>query len=183
MMAGTGRNQPCACGSGRKTKRCCGTTAGPSPDQLARAWLNQQARRWAPLLADYSEADLDELFDQVTHLPAHDLSLHVPLPRLLPPVLERLRHAAADEDSDAMLGAAAAALPDIDTPALRARLALAVLALHDNDHRIDCDVTAYAIIDLADNDRSVLLVAALVHAFAVTSGAARTPAGLVLATR
>ncbi|MGI8875065.1 MAG: SEC-C metal-binding domain-containing protein, partial [Egibacteraceae bacterium] len=28
-MAKTGRNQPCACGSGRKTKRCCGTSAGP----------------------------------------------------------------------------------------------------------------------------------------------------------
>ncbi|MGH3665790.1 MAG: SEC-C metal-binding domain-containing protein, partial [Egibacteraceae bacterium] len=54
-MAKTGRNQPCSCGSGRKAKRCCGVTAGPSPDQLARTWLQRQARDWAPLLADYTD--------------------------------------------------------------------------------------------------------------------------------
>jgi hypothetical protein len=182
-MAKNGRNQPCACGSGRKTKRCCGTTTGPAPDQLARSWLNTQARQWAPLLADHTEPELDELFDEVTHLPLIDLSLHLPLPRLLSPALERLRRATADQDPDATLDAAAAALPELDTPAMRAHLARAVLALHDNNHRIDCDVTAYAILDLADNDRSALLFSALVQTFAVTSGAARTPSGLLLASR
>ncbi len=182
-MANTGRNQPCACGSGRKTKRCCGTTTGPSPDQLDRAWLSTQAHEWAPELSSCTTADLDELLDEVIDLPLLDLSLHLPLPRLLPPPLERLRHAAAAQDPDAAANAAAAALPSIDTPSLRAHLARAALALHDDDHRIDCDVTAYAIIDLADNDPSYLLFAALVQTFAVTAGAARTPAGLVLASR
>jgi hypothetical protein len=180
-MANSGRNERCACGSGRKTKRCCGTTTGPSPDQLARAWLATQAREWAPLLTDHTDADFDELFDEVIHLPRVDMSLHVLLPRLLPPALERLRSAVARQDPEAMRDAAAAAMPHVDLPSVRARLARAVLALHDDDHRIECDVTAYAILDLADNDRSALLLAALVHTFAVTTGAARTPAGLLLA--
>lgn len=182
-MANSGRNQPCACGSGRKTKRCCGTTTGPSPDQLARAWLGGEARHWAPQLIDYSQADLDELLDEITDLPLLDLSLHVPLPRLLPPPLERLRAAAATQDPDAIGEAATAALPSIDRPSLRADLARAVLALHDDDHRVDCDVTAYAIIDLAANDPSYLLFSALVRTFAVTAGGARTPSGLLLASR
>ena len=36
-MPGPGRNQPCPCGSGRKTKHCCGEQRGPSEEQLARA--------------------------------------------------------------------------------------------------------------------------------------------------
>ena len=38
-VPGPGRNQPCRCGSGRKTKHCCGEQRGPSEDQLARAHL------------------------------------------------------------------------------------------------------------------------------------------------
>ena len=34
-MPGPGRNQPCPCGSGRKTKHCCGQHRGPSEEQLA----------------------------------------------------------------------------------------------------------------------------------------------------
>ena len=36
-MPGPGRNQPCPCGSGHKTKRCCGQQRGPAAEQLARA--------------------------------------------------------------------------------------------------------------------------------------------------
>ncbi|MGH3666481.1 MAG: hypothetical protein ACRDU8_10420, partial [Egibacteraceae bacterium] len=164
-------------------KRCCGVTAGPSPDQLARTWLQRQARDWAPLLADYTDTELDEVLDEVTHLPLLDLSLQLPLPRLLPPALERLRRAAAAQHPAGTLDAAAEALRVIDTPTLREQLARAVLAMHDDDHRIDCDVTAYAMLDLADNDPPALLFAALVQTFAVTTGAARTPSGLLLASR
>lgn len=181
-MAKTGRNDPCACGSGRKTKRCCGTVAGPSPAQRARAWLDVQARDWAPQLAAHSEADLNELLDEVWRLPSLDLSVRVPLPRLWPPSLERLRRVVADDD-DAVTDAMAHAVSDIDTLERRAHLARAVLALHDDGHRVDCDVAAYAILDLAENDRSVLLSAALVQTVAVTAGAARTPSGLLVAGR
>jgi hypothetical protein len=51
-MADRGRNERCGCGSGFKTKRCCGTTRGPSGEQLERAFLADQSRRVArPVLA------------------------------------------------------------------------------------------------------------------------------------
>ncbi|CAN5804411.1 hypothetical protein BH23ACT8_BH23ACT8_01820 [soil metagenome] len=181
-MAKTGRNQPCACGSGRKTKRCCGTSAGPSPEQQARAWLRAEARWWEDQLAGY-DGELQGLADEVFYLPRRDLSLHVPLPRLLPPALERLRAASAARNTDAAFDAAVDALPVIDTPLLRARLARSVLALHDDGHRIECDLTAFAILDLALSEQSLVLLAALLETFAVTTGAARTPSGLVLASR
>ena len=47
-MPGTGRNQPCPCGSRRKTKHCCGQHRGPSQDQLDRAFIAQHAH-WAAI--------------------------------------------------------------------------------------------------------------------------------------
>ena len=180
-MPKAGRNDPCLCGSGRKTKRCCGTTSGPSPDQRARAWLNAQARDWAPRLVAHTSDDLDELLNEVQRLPRLDLSLRVPLPRVLPPSLERLRSVIGDGDRDVVAATLATAIADIDTPQRRASLARAVLALHDDGHRVDCDVTAYAILDLAEDDPPILLAAALIQTVAVTSGATRTPAGLLVA--
>lgn len=119
-MAKVRRNEPCACGSGRKTKRCCAAPpGGPSPQQQAAAWLATQARAWA--------------------------------------------------------------LDAVDTPLLRAHLGRGVVALHDDGHRIPCDVAAYALVDLADEPASSLVAAALVRTLAVTSGVAPTPSGLVLA--
>ena len=180
-MANTGRNEPCPCGSGRKTKRCCGTTSGPSPDQLAQAWLVAKAREWAVLLLGHSDADLDDVLADVVALPRLDLSLHVPLPRVFTPELGRARAAVARGDAQAARAAMTVVLPLFDTPSLRADLARAVIALHDDGHRVDCAVTAYAVIDLADNRPSALLTAALIEALAVSSGAVPTPAGLVLA--
>lgn len=182
-MTKVGRNEPCPCGSGRKSKRCCGIETGPTPDQQARAWLDARAREWAPLLIDHTTADLDGLLEQVRRLPHLDLSLRVPLPRLLPPSLERLRRTVASHEQDAIGDALSAAVVDIDTPANRAELAGAVMALHDDGHLIDCHVAAYAIVDLAENDPPVLLAAALAQTVAVSAGAARTPAGLLIAAR
>jgi hypothetical protein len=181
-MARTGRNQPCACGSGRKTKRCCGTTAGPPPEQQARAWLHAEARRWDGLLVDYSDADITALVEELLYLPGRDLSLHLPLPRVLPPALERVRTAAATRHPEAAVEASWDALPVIDTPLLRAHLARGVLALHDDD-RIASDQTAVAILDLARSDPSFAVLGSVIHTFAVATGAARTPSGLVLASR
>lgn len=182
-MAKTGRNQPCACGSGRKTKRCCGTARGPAPEQQARAWLHAEARDWEELLDEHGDRDFDALMEEVVNLPGRDLLLHLPLPRVLPPALERVRAAAATRNKDAVFKAMDAALPVIDTSLLRAHLARSVLALHDDDHRIDCELTAAALIDLARNDPSFVLLGSLAHTFAVATGAARTPGGLVLASR
>jgi hypothetical protein len=156
---------------------------GPSPNQQAAAWLNIQAREWAPLLIRYGPAELDALRDEVAQLPRLDLSLQLPLPALLSPALEHLRRVVATGDVDAIRPAAAQALPTLDRPTRRAQLARAVLALHSDDHRIDCDVAAYAVIDLADGDPPVLLSAALVQSIIVATGRARTPSGLLVASR
>src|SRR5215207_548002 len=47
-VPGPGRNHPCRCGSGRKTKHCCGEQRGPSQEQLARAHVAQLARHAIP---------------------------------------------------------------------------------------------------------------------------------------
>jgi hypothetical protein len=77
----TGRNQPCPCGSGRKTKRCCGLRRGPSEDQLARAHVAQLAQQSTGDLADLSDQALDHLWEGLIELPSVDLSLLVTLPK------------------------------------------------------------------------------------------------------
>lgn len=182
-MAKAGRNHPCACRSGRKAKRCCGTTTGPGPEQQARAWLHAEASRWETQLDGLDEGGIDALVEQVADLPRRDLSLHLPLPRLLPPALERLRVAINDGDDDAVVAGSIEALPVVDTPLLRAHLARGVLALHDDGHRVDCDLAGLAIVDLARSEQSVVLLACLIQTVAVATGAAPTPTGLVLASR
>jgi hypothetical protein len=182
-VAKIGRNQPCPCGSKAKAKRCCGTPRGPSPDELARVFLDTQAAQWAPLLADYSDDEFDELAEEMIDLPEMDLSLQLPLPRLLPPPVERMRQAIADNDPRSILTATPAALAAVDTPTNREQLARRVLALHDDNHQIACDTTALAITDLAYADRPALLLAALYHALTVTTGTGTTPSGLLVATR
>lgn len=182
-MAKVRRNEPCDCGSGRKSKRCCAAPpGGPSPQQQAAAWLATQARAWAPLLAGHTSAELDEVRGQVRQLPGLDVCLHVPLPRVLPPPVERLRRAIHDGDREGVVTEdAGQALDAVDTPLLRAHLGRGVVALHDDGHHIPCDVAAYALVDLADEPASSLVAAALVRTLAVTSGVTPTPSGLVLA--
>lgn len=182
-MAKIGRNQPCPCGSGRKTKRCCGVPHGPSADELARVFLNAQAQQWAPLLADYTEDELDRIGEELPVLPRYELSLQLPLPRLLPPALDRIGRAIADDDPESFVAAMPDALDLVDTPTNRQHLARAVLALHDDDHQIGCATTALAILDLATSDRSAVIFSALCHALAVSAGAQPTPSGLLVATR
>ena len=99
-MPGTGRNQPCPCGSGRKTKHCCGERRGPSEDQLARAHVAQLAHHAIHDLAGLSDRTLDHLSEGLMDLPALDLSLLVTLPKLIGPDLERLREAIEHDDAD-----------------------------------------------------------------------------------
>jgi len=97
-VPGPGRNHPCRCGSGRKTKHCCGEQRGPSEEQLARAHVAQLARHAIPDLAGLSDHALDHLSEGLIDLPALDLSLLVTLPKLIGPDLERLREAIEHDD-------------------------------------------------------------------------------------
>src|SRR5438045_3581183 len=92
------RNDPCPCGSGRKTKRCCEQKRSPSEDHLARAHVAQLARQAAPDLADLSDRALDHLWEALVDLPGLDYSLPVALPKLIGPHLQRLRESIEDDD-------------------------------------------------------------------------------------
>lgn len=178
-MRKPGRNDPCPCGSGRKTKRCCGQQRGPSEEQLAGAHVAQLARQAAPDLAGLPDRALDHLWDGLMDLPGIDYSLLVTLPKLIGPDLQRLRESIEHDDPDWGWDALTAVHDQIDTPQQRARLANAIVRLRDQ-RRINRRQAAYALLDLSS--RSTRLVAAsLLEAVAVSAGVSRTPNGLHIA--
>ena len=178
-MSRPGRNQPCPCGSGHKTKRCCGEWRGPAEPDLARARLAHHATHAALTLEHFTERRLAELFDKLPDLPERDLSLQVKLPELVSPELARFYEAIADDDIDC----ADALLPDllarIDTPQNRAQLADAIADLRAAG-RLEEALAAAAHIDLV-SDSQLLIRASLIQAAALAAGAVRTPGGLLLA--
>jgi len=174
-----GRNQPCPCGSGHKTKHCCGQTRGPSQDQLDKAFIAQNARWAAAEIGDLPTTILHDLWRGITELPDHDLSLVVALPTLISPELEQLLQAAINDDPDSADKVMPAVLSTIDTPRQRAQLARAVLNLHDSN-KLTTRQTAAAIIDLA-GDSQTLIRSSLINAVFIKIGHLRTPGGLRLA--
>jgi len=177
-VAGVGRNERCPCGSGRKVKRCCGVRRGPSEAELAKAFVHQQARIAALVLAARSDAEVVALLDEAVGLPRQDVSMQLPLPRLFSPALERLRAAVAKDDPEGVAAAVPAALAEVDTPIVRAGLVRAVLGLRDAG-RVSGGVAAAVVVEQASRSTE-LLEASLLAAVAVSVGAARTPAGLLV---
>lgn len=180
-MAQQGRNERCPCGSGRKVKRCCGVRRGPSEAELAKAWLYQQARSAALVLDGRSDAEMVALLDAATGLPTQEVSMQLPLPRLLGRALERLRAAIAEDDPDEVAAMLPAALAEVDTPLVRAGLVRAVLRLRDAG-RVSAEVAAAVAVEQASGS-TTLLRASLLEAVAVSVGAATTPAGLLVVSR
>ena len=178
-MPGPGRNQPCRCGSGRKTKHCCGEQRGPSGDQLARAHLAALSREAMPDLAGLSDRTLNHLSEGLMGLPALDLSLLVALPKVIGPDLQRLRESIELDDADWGWDALTAVHGQIDTPQQRARLADAVVGLRDQG-RINRRQAAYALLDL-QTPSTRFIAASLLEAVAVSIGVNRTPGGLQIA--
>jgi len=181
-VSAIGRNQPCRCGSKKKTKHSCGVPNGPSDAELAKAFLAAEARGAARRLIRLSEDELHELFDEMLDLPEQHLSLQLPLPKLLAPELEALRYAIDDDDPDAADEHLAPALKRVDDPLQRAGLARAVLALAANG-AIDAAVADAAILDLDSHGTSALIRTSLLNALSVSVGASRTPAGLLVVSR
>jgi hypothetical protein len=178
-LPGPGRNDPCPCGSGRKVKRCCRQHRGPGENDLARAYLADQARAAARKLRHLDDDELHDLFDELSGLPELDLTLTIGLPQLLTPDLQHLFDAIDDDDIDAGDQAIPTILDQLDTPVERARLARATLTLRDS-RRLDPLAAAAAIIDLDSRSR-LLLRASLIHAAFIHAGRLRTPGGLRLA--
>jgi SEC-C motif len=180
-MAQQGRNQRCPCGSGRKVKHCCGVRRGPSEAELAKAWLHQQARLAALVLAARSDAQVAALLDAAVGLPTQDVSMQLALPGLLSSALERLRAAVAEDDPDEVAAVLPAALAEVDTPIARAGLVRAVLALRDAGW-VPAEVAAAVAVEQASRS-TTLLRASLLEAVAVSVGAATTPSGLLVVSR
>jgi hypothetical protein len=178
-VPGPGRNHPCHCGSGRKTKHCCGEQRGPTEEQLARAHISQLAHQAIPELADLSDHALDHLSEALMDLPALDLSLLVVLPKLIGPDLQRLRESIERDDADWGWDALTTVHQQIDTPQQRAQLADAIVRLRDQ-HRIGRRQAAYALLDL-HTPSTRFIAASLLEAVAVSIGVNRTPAGLHIA--
>jgi hypothetical protein len=178
-MPGPGRNQPCPCGSNRKTKHCCGQRRGPSEEQLAGAHVAALARQAIPDLAGLSDRALDHLSEGLMDLPALDLSLLITLPKLIGPDLQRLREAIEHNDPDWGWDALTAVHRQVDTPQQRARLADAIVRLRDQ-HRINRRQAAYALLDL-HTPSTRLIAASLLEAVALSIGVNRTPGGLHIA--
>jgi hypothetical protein len=178
-VSAIGRNQPCPCGSNKKTKHCCGVPHGPSDTELAKAFLATQARDAARRLIRLSEDELHELFDEILDLPEKHLSLQLPLPKLLPPELEALRYAIDDDDPDAADEHLGPALRRVDNPLQRAGLARAALALTASG-AIETAVADAAIVDLDSHGNSALMRTSLLHALSVSVGASLTPGGLLV---
>jgi SEC-C motif len=178
-MPKPGRNDPCPCGSGRKTKRCCRQQRGPSQEQLDRAHVAQLARQAVPDLAGLSDRALDHLWEGLMDLPGVDYSLLVILPKPIGPDLQRLRESIEHDDPDRGWDALTAVHQQIDTPQQRARLADAIVSLRDQ-HRINRRQAAYALLDLSTNSTR-FVAASLLEAVAVSVGVSRTPSGLHLA--
>lgn len=178
-MPKPGRNDPCPCGSRRKTKHCCGQRRGPSEEQLARAHLAALAHDAVHDLAHLSDEALEILWQRLSDLPTIDLSLHVELPELITPELQRLRDAVTDDDPDRGWDELRTVTEQIDTPQQRARLADAILQLRAQ-HRLTRAQAAYAIYHLSTRSQH-LLAASVTHTIAVAVGASRTPGGLRIA--
>jgi hypothetical protein len=180
-MAQQGRNARCACGSGRKVKHCCGVRRGPSEAELAKAFLHQQAWAAALVLEARSNAEVAALLNAATRLPKQDVAMQLRLPGLLSPALERLRAAVADDDPEEVAAVLLAALAEVDTPLMRAGLVRAVQGLRDAG-RVSDEVAAAVAVEQASGS-TTLLRASLLAAVAVSVGAARTPAGLLVVSR
>src|SRR5262249_2770557 len=157
--------ESCSCGSGKKAKRCCGVRRGPSEADLARAWLDVEARQHARRLVRLDEQELHDVFEEMCDLPQEAMALQLPLPRVLPPELEELRAAIDEDDEVELVHALPAALARVDRPQTRKALAEAVLDRRDAG-AVDPMVASAAVVDLADARRSELLREALIEALA-----------------
>ncbi len=179
-MASRGRNQQCECGSGRKTKFCCGVRSGPSQAELAKTFLGGLVTPAALVLVRFTREEIEGLHAVMIELPRLDSSLQVAVPRLVTLEVNALLDA-IDDDVDALEAAVPPVVAMVDTPVERARLARAVITLRDGG-RIPAPVAATALLDLASPELNTLITSGLVQSAAVLLGAARTPGGLLVAS-
>lgn len=114
----------------------------------------------------------------VMDLPNLDPYCELRLPLTLPPAVRALQVALVDDDKDAVADCLVGALAVVDTAAVRAELAAAVVAL-EVQGRCRPRVAAAALVDLAGPTPSMLVLAAMLKAVADGAGVMSAAAGLV----
>lgn len=180
-MTKVGRNEPCPCGSAKKSKRCCF-----SPEQLgANARLQRTfeglRRDVAVDLADVGRPEFDDLLRRATSLPELNASLQVRLPTLFTWSIERAQAALEDDDDEAFDDELLEIAETLDTNEQRIELARAVIALRDAG-KVPPKVAAAAVFKLSGGAGSDFLLSSIAQSIAVWTGDARTPAGLTVET-
>lgn len=177
-MAKVKRNEPCPCGSGIKSKRCCQRA---STNVVSRVSHSQLSHEVLADLAGTKEAELRDLFDQLLYLPELDASLQVRLPGIITPEMDRAIQALRCDDPDSFDVALESVVPDVDTHERRRALSRAVLELRDKG-RIPTKLAAIAVLEL-DREMSTFFISSVAESIAVLAGEGRTPAGLLVADR
>jgi hypothetical protein len=178
-MTKVGRNEPCPCGSAKKSKRCCF-----SPEQLAANARLKRAfeglcRDVAVDLSDVGRAEFDDLLRRATCLPELNLSLHVRLPTPFTWSIERAQAALDDDDDEAFDDELWEIAETLDTDEQRIELARAVIALRDAGN-VPPKLAAAAVFELSDGAGSDFLLSSIAQSIAAWTGDARTPAGLIV---
>ena len=164
--------------AGRRSAAAVSSGVLPKPTWPERS-SPVRCGRLPGFLRSFPDDELDDLLAEMIDLPCLDTSLHLPLPRLLTPDVDRLLVAIEEGDLDEIDAALPAVLARVDTPVARARLARAVIGLRERG-RIDPRVAAVALFELAAPKLQSLVSSAVVHAAGVALGDVATPSGLLV---
>lgn len=159
----------CPCGSGRKSKRCCGR-AGAAAVEAAVAHLAGLVVPSICMVVACTREELAALYDEALELPARHPSLRPPLAGAR--AAADLVQAVAAGDAAGAEAALPAAVSHLDTPVTRADLARAVTALRDAG-RVAPRVAAVAHLELSTPKLKRLLTASVRHAAADADAAGR----------
>ena len=156
------RNSSCPCGSGRRTKRCCGVAGNARGVADERTFLGAAAKARVDQLRGSCEDCIDQAWAELVALVEADPACWVQLPVPLPALLARLGQALADHDDAAVDAALVQAKSVVDTVTARTRLARVMLA-HEADGSWPATVVAVALADLVAARPSVLMEVGLVQ--------------------
>jgi hypothetical protein len=153
---------------------------GPSEAELAKAFLHQQARAAALVLEARSNAEVAAVLDAATRLPKQDIAISCHCPGCS---AQRWSGCAPPSPTTIRGGCRGlpATLAEVDTPLVRAGLVRAVQALRDTG-RVSDEVAAAVAVEQGSGS-TTLLRTSLLAAVAVSVGAARIPAGLLVVSR
>jgi hypothetical protein len=179
-MAKVGRNEPCPCGSAKKSNRCCFSPEQVAANARLQRTLEGLCRDVAVDLADVGRSEFYDLLNKATCLPELDLSLQIRLPTLFTPSIERAQAALDDDDDEAFDDELWEIGEMLDTNERRIELAQAVIALRDAG-KVAPKLAAAAVFELSDGAGSAFLLSSIAQSIAVWAGDARTPTGLVVA--